>query len=1098
MNKFIFSTLVFVSFCGIGNVNAQKQTDSIPPSGNVIIQRGIELFDNGKYDEAIKTLKQVSPCDPSYPKSCYETALIYDNLGKSDFALQKCQEALDLDPKDVQICILKGSILDELGRRAEAIKWLETIEKQYPYNQNLLYNLAVCHMNNGELEKAEEILIRGLHYNPYHASSHIALGKINYMMGRKAQSYLAYNMGIIMNPRIEYIKNLEGAISGKNDSISKGYRYPYSTGVEHSKWDNLTGLLNAEVAFREDFPYNYDLNFLSCRQTFLLCQTMMFDASDTTLYNQFYVRFFRTLIDSNEFETFLYYSLKNSDNKLVSEWHEKHKESIDKFINHSRESINLWKEYGFSIANEDLHQQKYHFSDKGNFISVGILKETPQPSKEGIWYFISESGDVSQKGHYQNNERNGEFLIYWPDGSLKQKLNYKNDNLNGENCTYYPNATKSGVYPRNDGITEGVEEEYNSASKLVSSTAYKRGKIEGTSIYVDYDNGFRREIPFNDNKRVGVMTETWLNSNKKTEAVYADSLLNGTYRKWYSNGQPEWEGIYKKSIQIGKWVSYFANGTKSAEGNLDEAGNPIDGYTEYDRQGRPIQNISGYKNGKPDGNQIFYFSDGKEAARFVIQEDIYKHIDCFKLSGEKIYSADEKEGELNYKYFFPEGTLKIEGKFKDGQKDGIWKSYNVLGKLTSEESWVGGVRNGLQKYYHENGNPELVYACDSGKISGKVIRYFRNGHTSSIGYYDKEGPTGEWVDYYQNDSLASRYFYVSGKLSGRRMSYSPEGKLAIEEVFNADGESVRIKYFNGEEKLVDELNYPFGSASFMLHFPNGKTKAKLSLSDRRKDGIQEYYFPNGQLKSQQTFISGNAQGKSLEWDYRGKLVEVRNYSMNELDGKYFEYENGTLSLADFYEMGNNQGLYQEFHPNGKVFRNISEDGGERQGSSDCFAPDSTWMYGTQYRNDELYSISYFDSQGNLHANELIDNSKKGIICYYKNGKIAARVPLFNCIFNGKHAIYYSNGQLLREISYVNDYREGQSTYYYENGKMKESCDWKNGARHGHFTSYYANGQKEIEGNYLANKKQGKWFVYSVLGKLTETLNYENDELYEIN
>lgn len=1098
MIRYNFSILVSLFFCGINFVFAQVPAESIPATGNELINKGIEQYDNGQYDEAVKFYNKVHSCDISYPRACYEMALAYDNLGKGDLALQKCLLALSIEPGNVQYAILKGSLLDELGRIDEAINCLEAIEKKNPYNQNLLYNLAICYINKKNYEKAESLLIRGLHYNPYHTSSHIALGKINFIMGRKAQSFLAYNMGIIMYPRVDFIKTLEEAISGKSDSLSKSYLYPYPSNVEHSKWDDLTGLLNSEVAFREDFPYNYKLNFMSCRQTYLLFQKMQFDEKDTTLYNQFYVRFFRTIVENDEFEAFLNYTMKSTDNKSVAEWLEKNKPALDKFIDNARQSINSWKEYGFSTANETLKQKKFHFNDNGKLESIGVLKENASPSREGVWNFISETGSISETGYFLNDHREGETLIFWPNGKLKQKLNYQNDKFDGPNYTYHLNGARSGLYPRKNGIADGVEEEYNSASNLVSRTPYKDGMIEGTSVYIDYGTGFRRDIAYVKNHRSGLMTEKWLNSNKKLEANYVDSLLNGSFRKWYANDKPEWEGLYKNDIQVGKWSSYYADGTKSAEGEFDESGNAIGIYYEFGPEGKLDQRISGYKNGKPDGIQTFYYPDGKESIRLQVEDDVYKHIDCFSPTGEKIYSADEKDGELIYKSFFPEGALKTEGKFKIGQKDGTWKNYDVLGRLTSEENWLNGMRSGLQKAYYENGNPQLVYSCDSDKIVGKVTRHYSNGHLSMIGYYDKNGPTGIWTDYHRNDSIEYQYCYDSGKLAGRRMGYTPEGKLKTIESFNSDGENTAIKYFSRDGKIVDDLNFEGGSNSFTLHFPDGKTKGKVKISDRRRDGLEEYYFPNGKLKSQQTFISGNAQGKNTEWDYDGKLVEVKNYCMNELDGKYLGYENGKISVTDDYVLGNNKGIYREYHPNGKLYRQINVESGNRQGSSDYFAPDSTWMYSAQFRDDVFCNITYLDNQGKLHKNEQIDKTTKEIVCYYKNGKVAACLPYSNCIFNGKNINYYSNGQPLREINYVNDYREGQSKYYYETGKIKEVCGWLNGARHGHFTSFYANGQKETEGEYLSNKKQGKWLTYNETGKITQTLYYEDDELYEIN
>ncbi len=1095
MKKNIFFLLFL--FYGIINIRAQERLDSIPPSGDDIIHQGIELFDNGKYEEAVSTYLKVNACDPSYVLACYEMALSYDNLGNYQMAIQKCQEALDLDPSDIQFCILKGSLLDEADRREEAIDWLVRLDKICPYNQSLIYNLAICYLNNGDLQKAEELLIRGLYINPYHTSSHMALARINYIMGRTAQAYLAYNMGILMNPGIDNIRLFENTITGQIDSLQKSYLYQYPGNFAHKKWDDLTGLLNAEIAFRPDFQYGYKLDYLICRQSYLLFREMGFDENDTTFYNQFYVRFFRQLFDNNEFETYIYYIFKGVDNKKVSEWLQKSPGVIDKFVDYARKTIESWKEYGFSTAKEAEHHRIFHYNDNGGLESVGKLIGLAQPSREGMWYFVSETGTISQEVNYRNNLKEGESLLYWPDGKLWQKLNFREDKLDGMNYTYYPNGVTSGIYPRKNDIPDGIEEKFNSAGKLISRQTYKNGTVEGNSVSVDYINGFSSEVPFINNKREGTMTEKWLNGNKKTEAAYSDSLLNGIYKKWYANGKREWEGNYSNNEQAGKWTSYYPNGIKSAEGTCDEKGNSVGSYSEFNREGKLSIQISGYRDGKPDGTQIFYFPDGKVQSSIVMDEGRMKHIDCFSISGEKLYAADEMDSVFDYRFFYPEGVLKTEGKFVCGLREGIWKGFNVLGQLTSEESWSKGAQNGQQKYYYTNGNPRLVYVCDSGKIIGKVSRYFSSGQVSLVGYYNAEGPTGEWTSYYSNDSVESRSCYSGGKLTGRRIGYSPAGKITTEELFNADGEQIRIKYYNDQGKLTDDLNFPYDSVGFTLHFPNGKVRAKLYVCDRRNNGVQEYYFPNGQIKSTQNFIYGNADGKAREWDYNGEPVRSRDYCMDNLQGDWLEYESGKLIFSSPFQMNENNGLYREFHPNGHLFRSFYNEDGLREGNSDCFAPDSTWMFSLGYRDDEICSVSYIDKQGKLHSNEQVDKSTATITCYFKDGKVAALLPFNGGIFNGKYSIFYSNGKLLRELNFVNDYREGTATYYYENGDMKESCDWKNGDKDGHYISYYPNGTRKMEGNYLANKKQGEWLVYDEGGNQKETLFYANDELYEI-
>lgn len=1100
MSKLIFAVFLLTQVIIVRNLYAQNSSDSIPFKGDEIIKKGVELFDNGKYEEAIKVFKHVSPCDPNYSKACYEMAYTYDSMGDVKTAFQKCREAIALDSTDVQTFIMKGNLLDKLGRSKEAIEWMTFVEKTYPYNQSLLYNLGICYLNSGDILKAEATLLKGIHYNPYHAKSHFTLAKINYMMGRTAQSYLAYNMAIVMNPRLDFVTSFEETIGGKIDSLSKGYLYPYPKEMNHAQWDTLSGLLNAEVAFREDFPYEYKLNYLTCRQTVLLFNKMKFEEKDTSLYNQFYVRFFKNIVERNEMETFLFYTFKSSGNKQVTDWMTANVALNDSFVNHAKQDIDKWKNYGFSTIKEANHQKVYHFDDDGDLESVGILNETPQPVKEGLWRYIRGTGAISQRGNYRNNLEEGEVLKYWPDGSIKQKLNFKNGNYDGLNYTFYPSGVKSGVFPRNNDIPDGVQEEYNSAGKLYSRIPYKNGKIEGISLFIDYSNGFKREIPYDNNKCEGKATEYWLNGNKKLEAMYSDSLLNGSLKKWYANENLEWEGNYTKGKLTGKWISYHSNGTKSAEGTYDESGseNLVGTSTQFDYRGNMISQVSGYNEGKSNGTETNYFTDGKVQSNFVVSDNVIKHIEYFDLSGNKLYAADEKEGELHYKSFFTEGMLKMEGMFKDGVKTGLWKEYNVSGKLISESNWLQGLESGEQKSYYSNGKLQLVYVCDSGKVLGEVKKYFRNGHLYFNGYYDSEGPAGPWTTYYSNDSIENVAYFVDGKLAGRRMSYSPEGKLTTEEKFDSDGECLSVKYFDMNGKQYDVTNFLGDSATYQVHYPNGKLKAKLCFVDRKKNGMQEYYYPNGQLKMKEPFIYGNAEGECRQWDHKGKPVYIKTYRMNQLDGKWYGYENGKLDFIDNYEMGTDNGFYVELYPNGHQKRTYEKEGGIRKGICNFLAPDSTWMYSVQYRNNEACAVSYFDKTGKLHSNEKVDTATKEIICYYKSGKIAARIPFNNGIYQGKYAIYYPTGQLISETSYVDDYREGQAKSCFENGSVKELTNWHNGDKHGNYTLYFANGKKAVEGMYQADKKCGKWTFYNESGKIVETLSYFDDEVYEIN
>lgn len=234
--------------------------ENIYLSSDQFVTEGIEFHEKGEYDKAIACYQKVSKCDPNYERTCYELALTYYYVDKYDEALAKCKEALSLNYDEVYVYSLMGTILDETGKGNEGIEILTAALKKWPYNQNLLYNLAVCYLNTDRPIQAEEILIKSVLINPYHSRTHLALAKANYMMGRITQSYLAYNMVLLLNPSVNNVATFEEAISQKSKLKNQEYKYPYSKNVNSKKWDDTKDLLQSELAVSDDFDYEQYLH----------------------------------------------------------------------------------------------------------------------------------------------------------------------------------------------------------------------------------------------------------------------------------------------------------------------------------------------------------------------------------------------------------------------------------------------------------------------------------------------------------------------------------------------------------------------------------------------------------------------------------------------------------------------------------------------------------------------------------------------------------------------------------------------------------------------------------------------------------------------
>ncbi len=106
--------------------------------------------------------------------------------GQHSQALDKVNGFLVNEPKDAQARFLKGLILTEQGKTADAIKIFSALTEDYselpePYN-----NLAVLYASQGQYDKAKVSLEKAIRTHPSYATAHENLGDIYAKMASQA------------------------------------------------------------------------------------------------------------------------------------------------------------------------------------------------------------------------------------------------------------------------------------------------------------------------------------------------------------------------------------------------------------------------------------------------------------------------------------------------------------------------------------------------------------------------------------------------------------------------------------------------------------------------------------------------------------------------------------------------------------------------------------------------------------------------------------------------------------------------------------------------------------------------------------------------
>jgi len=100
--------------------------------------KGDELFDQGKYDQAIAYYDKALAADPNDYEALYNKGVSFANLGKYEEAITYFDKALAVEPNDVDTLSYKGTSLESLGKHEEAITYFDKALAVEPDNVNTL------------------------------------------------------------------------------------------------------------------------------------------------------------------------------------------------------------------------------------------------------------------------------------------------------------------------------------------------------------------------------------------------------------------------------------------------------------------------------------------------------------------------------------------------------------------------------------------------------------------------------------------------------------------------------------------------------------------------------------------------------------------------------------------------------------------------------------------------------------------------------------------------------------------------------------------------------------------------------------------------
>ncbi|MFN3493089.1 MAG: tetratricopeptide repeat protein, partial [Hydrogenophaga sp.] len=133
--------------------------------------------------------------------------------GQLSEAQVKTDQYLTTKPGDPQMRFLKGVVLAESGKAADAVTTFQRLTEDYPELPEPYNNLAVLYASQSQFDKARAALEMAIRTNPSYATAHENLGDVYAKLASQAYSKAlqldAGNTGVA--PKLSLIRNLFSA-----------------------------------------------------------------------------------------------------------------------------------------------------------------------------------------------------------------------------------------------------------------------------------------------------------------------------------------------------------------------------------------------------------------------------------------------------------------------------------------------------------------------------------------------------------------------------------------------------------------------------------------------------------------------------------------------------------------------------------------------------------------------------------------------------------------------------------------------------------------------------------------------------------------------
>ncbi|MDR4497770.1 MAG: tetratricopeptide repeat protein [Candidatus Scalindua sp.] len=220
-NQNVTSGTFTITYGGVPHKKSSPAADE----ADIYFEKGLEYYNNERWDEAIAEINKAMALNPEYKDSFYKFGLAHYKGGFYDKAITAYSLSLKLNPNDFRVYCDRGLAYGKNGQYDKAIADYDQAIKLDPKHAKVYVGRGVAFKNKGEDEKAIADYTQAIKLNSTYALAYYNRGLVHQKKGRYEKAIADFDQALKSNPKYT------------NAYYSRGLAYHYTGQYEKAVAD---------------------------------------------------------------------------------------------------------------------------------------------------------------------------------------------------------------------------------------------------------------------------------------------------------------------------------------------------------------------------------------------------------------------------------------------------------------------------------------------------------------------------------------------------------------------------------------------------------------------------------------------------------------------------------------------------------------------------------------------------------------------------------------------------------------------------------------------------------------------------------------------